>query len=68
MILPHIVFCDVLPQWIVSSYKAAYHPNSNTIYTTKRRYLFHEYLHWFACRMKADWMHRIIDWRNIFYD
>ena len=43
-----VVFCKELPQWILSSDKAAYHPWSKTIYTTKVRYLPHELMHWLA--------------------
>lgn len=46
--LPKITQCKELPQWIIESDKAAYHPASNTIYIRedqKLRTLIHEYLH-----------------------
>lgn len=56
-----IVFCKELPQWIISSNKAAYHPYSNTIYLTSLKYLLHELLHWFAFKFKINWIHKVID-------
>jgi hypothetical protein len=70
---PKIVKSKELPQWIISSDKAAYYPFSNTIYTTKLRYIPHELLHWFACKYNINFMHKLIDWKltlrklNIFF-
>lgn len=50
-----------IPQWIISSDKAAYHPHTNTIYITKLRYLPHELIHWLACKLNCDYLHKIID-------
>ena len=47
---PKIIKCKELPQWIIESDRAAYHPHSNTIYTKedqKFSVLFHEFLHFF---------------------
>ncbi len=56
-----IVKCREIPQWIVASDKAAYHPHSNTIYLTKWRYLPHELVHWFACKTGMSFLHNWID-------
>jgi len=61
-----IVKCRQLPQWIIESDKAAYHPYSNTIYLTMWKYLPHEMLHYFACMLKLTWMHKLIDWKLYF--
>jgi hypothetical protein len=45
-LFPKIKKCDDLPQWIISSDRAAYHPHSRTIYLTSYRYLMHELGHW----------------------
>ena len=68
MKLPKVLKVQELPQWIIESDKAAYHPHTNTIYLTKWVYLPHELLHWIACGLHADWAHKIIDWRRIIYD
>jgi len=45
-ILPKIEICAVLPQWIISSDKAAYHPWTRTIWLTSWKYLLHEFGHY----------------------
>jgi hypothetical protein len=48
--LPKIIKCKELPQWIIESDRAAYHPASNTIYIRDDQsvlVLFHEFLHFF---------------------
>lgn len=48
-----IKFVDEMPQWIIESDIAAYHPHSKTIYMRKNLkwktipILFHELQHWF---------------------
>ena len=39
---------DELPQWIISSDKAAYTPHNKTIWLRRdcKRYIFHELGHW----------------------
>lgn len=59
-----IIFCDEIPQWIISSDKAAYHPYSKTIYTTRWKYLPHELLHWFFDLVGFKVGHEIIDKRT----
>ena len=53
MRLPRILIVDELPQWIIESKSAAYHPFSNTIYIRRREswrhmaiLLLHELIHW----------------------
>lgn len=53
----------MIPQWIISSDKAAYHPWSNTIYLTKWKYLFHELGHWFFYKIKFKYGHKLLDRR-----
>ena len=52
-----IVRCSELPQWIISSDRAAYHPFTRTIYITKWRYLPHELRHYFihALGLPKSW-------------
>ena len=47
-LFPDIIICDELPQWIISSDRACYHPFSNTIYLRKdcKYLLFHELGHY----------------------
>jgi len=48
--LPKIIKCKELPQWIIESDRAAYHPTSNTIYIREDQsfwVLCHEFLHFF---------------------
>ena len=58
-----IRFVKEIPQWIIESDKAAYHPSSNTIYLTKWRHLFHELLHWLGHKLegKKHWIHNWLD-------
>ncbi len=48
-LIPRIIICSELPQWIISSDIAAYHPASNVIYLRRGRRmivnLVHEILH-----------------------
>jgi hypothetical protein len=46
-LIPSIVIMSELPQWIVSSDRAAYHPATSTIYMTDRNLsvLLHELGH-----------------------
>jgi len=50
-----------IPQWIISSNKAAYHPFSRTIWITRWKYLPHELLHYMADRLHLNWLHYFID-------
>ena len=45
MIVPRFSIHDVLPQWIVSSAKAAYHPVTKTIYIRADRIFTFDLLH-----------------------
>ena len=50
--LPTIIYHDELPQWIISSELAAYHPYLNIIHIRRDQnkwVLMHEYCHWFIC-------------------
>jgi hypothetical protein len=61
---PKVVVCREIPQWIISSDKAAYHPFSNTIYIRDDmplRTWAHEYGHWIACCLHSRWLHRWLD-------
>jgi hypothetical protein len=65
--LPKIVTCKELPQWIVESDRAAYHPASNTIYIRNDQnlfILFHEFLHFFFHQLGFTFnskIHKLID-------
>jgi hypothetical protein len=63
MIFPRVILCDSLPQDILSSDKAAYHPATNTIYLRVDQWfrLPHELLHWLACVLKWRAVHHWID-------
>lgn len=55
-----------LPQWILSSEKACYHPSSNTIHIKNDQgiaSLLHEYSHWFAHVVGGStcFLHKILD-------
>lgn len=44
-----IIYCEELPQWIIESDRAAYHPYSNTIYIRNDQkfiVLIHELTHY----------------------
>jgi len=57
-----IIKVKTLPQWIISSDKAAYHPYTKTIYLTKWRYLPHELCHWLIDVLKlSKVLHKILD-------
>jgi hypothetical protein len=56
-----------IPEWVIESDKACFHPFSNTIYLTKWRYLPHELWHvfWYRLGFGFDTLpHRIIDYRK----
>ena len=64
--LPTVVRHRELPQWIISSDKACYHPVSNTIHIIKGaglKILLHEYVHWLAHAIggKKCFLHRLVD-------
>lgn len=64
MIFPKIKVRKELPQWIISSDVAAYHPASNTIYIRRgagMRTLFHELGHWLACLYEIQALHDWLD-------
>ena len=44
----NIIICNELPQWIIESDKAAYHPFTKTIYIKRGhgKYLLHELVHY----------------------
>jgi len=66
-VLPIIIRCKELPQWIVSGDRAAYHPVSNTIYIRDdlgAATLFHEYCHWLFHKVGLRLGHRLLDWRG----
>jgi len=44
--LPRVVVCKEMPQWVVSSESACYFPAANMIFTTDRKYIRHELVHW----------------------
>ncbi len=56
-----VVKCLELPQWIIESDRAAYHPFSNIIYLTKWAYLPHEFIHYIAYKLDLNFVHKIID-------
>lgn len=58
-----VKFVKEIPQWVIESDKAAYHPASNTIYLTKWQYLIHELLHWLGHKLggRGHWIHNLID-------
>jgi len=59
-----IKFVKELPQWIISSDKAAYHPASNTIYIRQDMWwlIFHELGHWIIYKFLGDhWFHKWLD-------
>ena len=64
--LPAVIKHDELPQWIMSSETACYHPITNIIHIRKDQglwVLIHEYLHWFAHAVGGEncIIHKIID-------
>ena len=62
--MPKVIRCKELPQWIISSDRAAFHPFSNTIYIREDlgwKTLLHEYCHWFAWRFKLNFIHGWLD-------
>lgn len=62
--LPRVIHCKELPQWVIESNTACYHPYSNTIYIRNDKgklTLIHEYLHWFFCIIHFDIGHKLID-------
>jgi len=66
MRLPAVRWCDELPQWIISSNRACYHPFSNTIYIRKGlglKTLLHEYIHWLGYYIggRKCFLHRLVD-------
>ena len=60
-----IVIVQELPQWIISSDVAAYHPATRTIYCRKDKwwYIAHELGHWLGCKMGeyGNWVHNWLD-------
>ena len=60
-----IKFVREIPQWIISSDTAAYHPTSNTIYCIwwKPWFLCHELLHYLGHRLggNSHWLHCWLD-------
>ena len=64
-----IVFVREIPQWIIESDIAAYHPYSNTIYVRKDKWwkVFHELLHWAGHKIggRNHWIHKFIDNRRV---
>jgi len=64
---PSVVRCDELPQWIISSDRAAYHPFANTIYIRNdlgMTTLVHEYCHWLFHKLGFPFGHKLLDWRS----
>lgn len=64
VMLPKVIVCDELPQWITSSDKAAFHPFGNAIYIRSDQglhELLHEYGHWAGCCLRMGWIHRWLD-------
>jgi hypothetical protein len=64
MVFPKIVVLKELPQWIIVSDIAAYHPAGNTIYLKRGagvRALFHELGHWLACVYNVQALHDWLD-------
>jgi hypothetical protein len=61
--LPTIQIVDELPGWIIASDKAAYNPNSNTIWIRHDQFyhIVHEFAHWFACKARINWIHKVVD-------
>ena len=57
--IPRIKICRELPQWIIPSDKAAYHPATATIYIRRDclRYIFHELAHHFREILKIKQPH-----------
>lgn len=61
-----IKIVNEIPQWIISTDKAAYHPYSNTIYLRKDRWwkdILHELAHWIAYKIggRDCWIHNWLD-------
>jgi hypothetical protein len=60
-----VKICNELPQWIISSDKAAYHPYTKTIYIKDgcMRYIFHELGNWLidSFLMNKDKYHKMWD-------
>lgn len=68
--LPEIVYCDYMPAMLWNDGKeynvefchAMYWVPTNTIYSTHRRYVWHEMLHWLICAINMpSIMHRMLD-------
>ena len=59
-----IIYHKILPQWIISSDKAAYHPFTKTIHTTNFRYIPHELIHWVVDCLGISKLHIFIDKRR----
>ena len=67
--LPKVIKCTELPQWIICSDRAAYNPHSNTIYIRKDEgilTLLHEYCHWLFCKLNWKFGHVLIDGKDLF--
>lgn len=65
---PKIKVYKELPQWIISSDRAAYNPGSNTIFIKRGEGLLtlcHELGHWFACIYDLPELHRWLDGSEI---
>ena len=63
--IPKVVRCNELPQWVIESDTACYHPFSNTIYIKNNKgiaTLFHEYAHWFFHLIHFNVGHKILDY------
>jgi len=69
--LPAVIYHEELPDWIISSLTAAYHPYGNVIHIRKDQgtlVLIHEYLHWAICFVfgdKFECLHNFLDWADI---
>jgi hypothetical protein len=68
---PMIFFVDEIPDWILSSNTAAYHPRTNKIWIRKDRpwLIMHELTHWVAHKIwgNGSSIHKWIDHGKINY-
>jgi len=66
-----IKLVDDLPQWVISSNTACYHPFSNTIWCRRDKWwlIGHELVHWISHKLggKEHWLHKWVDGGKVNY-